>query len=95
MAIAVHILVFPPAPGCPTGLQGLNGVAHWHNKPRVVASLIKRFYTAALNGRSCCDSVLSYVYALTPSRRIVHFFSAAYEAGAGYFLFHPGKIKDE
>ena len=45
VAIAVHILVFPPAPGGPTGLQDLNGVTHWHNQHRVVADCrVQRLY---------------------------------------------------
>ena len=90
--IAVHILVFPPAPGGPTGLQDLNDVTHWHNQHRVIAE--SSDYTATLKGRSFRDSMFSYVRSFIPNQRIVHFFSAAYEACAGYFPFHADKMKN-
>jgi hypothetical protein len=93
VAIAAHILVFPPGLGGPTGLHDLNGVAHhWHNRSRVVAS--SSDYTATLKGRSFRESVFSRVRALIPNLHIVHFFSAAYEACAGYLPFHAGKMKN-
>ena len=81
--IAVHILVFPPAPGGPTGLQDLNDVTHWHHQHRVVAE--SSDYTATTKGRSFRESMFSLVRALIPHRCIISFFSAAYTAGAGYF----------
>ena len=67
-------------------------MAHWHNKSRVVAS--SGDYTATPKGRSFRDSTFSYVRSFIPNRRIVHFFSAAYKAGAGYLPFRPGKMKN-
>ena len=92
MTIAVHILVFPPAPGGPTGLQDLDGVTHWHNQHRAIAE--SSDYTATLKGRSFRDGMFSYVRSFIPNQRIVSFFSAAYEACAGCLPFHADKMKN-
>ena len=92
VTIDAHILVFPPTPDGPTGLQDLNDVTHWHSKHRVVAE--SSDYTATPKGQRFRDSVFSRVRALIPNQRIASFFSAAYEADAGLLPFHADKMKN-